>query len=239
MQPLTFLTSAREAALDFLFPRRCYGCARWGLYWCAACSSAATLPHARCPHCDARVPFGRLSARCRRELSLTGIFTCASYQTPSLQRLLHDLKFKYAFALAEPLADMAVAWCAQGGYADALARMDMLLPVPSHHRRAKERGFNPAARIAKRVAQRMGIPYRDNVLVKPRATERQVEVATRTKRLENVVGAFAVTDVSAIVGKRVLLVDDVVTTGATLKECARTLRHAGAKEVWALAIAKD
>jgi competence protein ComFC len=128
------------------------------------------------------------------------------------------------------LADLARSWGIAGG-------IDLVVPVPLHREREKERGYNQAAVIAKPLAKRLGLPYKPVLLtrIRPRPDK---HVLSMEERWESVRGAFATRPGSAVDNLRVLLVDDVLTTGATLDSCARTLRDAGAKSVVGLTVAR-
>ena len=144
---------------------------------------------------------------------------------------LHAFKFEGRRALARPLADLLVEQCGAALPADLAA----VLPVPLARQRERARGFNQAALIGERVARRLGLPFERRWLVRVRATVPQSELAA-ADRSANVRGAFGASP--EVRGHHVALVDDVMTTGATLSECARALRAAGAVRVGALAVAR-
>lgn len=115
--------------------------------------------------------------------------------------------------------------------------LDLVLPVPADARRLRRRGFHPAGEIAREVSGALGVRLAAGVLVAVRETASQTELDRRGRR-RNVAGAYAVTGAARARGASVLVVDDVTTTGATLEECARSLRRAGARHVEALCIAR-
>ena len=115
--------------------------------------------------------------------------------------------------------------------------IDVVVPVPLHPRRLAERGYNQAALLAAPVARRLGVPFAPCALARVRDTPQQV-VMDRASRLLNVAGAFAVRDRTFVAGGRVLLIDDVRTTGATLDGCARALHEVGARAILALVLAR-
>ena len=175
-------------------------------------------PPVFCPRCEARRPaydWGRAAAR---------------YEGP-LREALHALKFGGRRALARPLADLLLEQCGAALPGDVAA----VVPVPLARDRERARGFNQAGLIAERLARRLGLPLERRWLVRVRATAPQTELAAAERRA-NVRGAFrAVPDVR---GRHVLLVDDVLTTGATLAECARAAAAAGAARVGVLTVAR-
>jgi ComF family protein len=114
---------------------------------------------------------------------------------------------------------------------------DLLVPVPLHIRRLRERGFNQALLLVKELSKRTGIPYAERALKKIKDTPFQITLKKRERR-KNLTRAFQVKDREAIKGKAVMLVDDVYTTGTTVNQCSRALHMAGAEKVAVLTVAR-
>ncbi|QRG06579.1 ComF family protein [Xanthobacter dioxanivorans] len=150
------------------------------------------------------------------------------------QDLVHKLKYADRLDLAVPMARLMV----QAG-ADVIAGADLVVPVPLHPLRLWRRRFNQAALLGRHVAAARGVPHRADLLKRRRVTSSQTRLG-RSERRANVAGAFALCGnaASVLAGRRVLLVDDVYTTGATLDACARALRRAGVSGVDALTFAR-
>ena len=220
---------ARRAA-SFLFPSRCLACDAgfverlWQGGVCDACWSAIPpLAAARCARCDEALPGAEADARCGRCLLDPPAFDALRAAAPyagSARRILLAFKFRGADYLAERLAG---AMTARLPSPDA----DEIVAVPATARRRRERGYHPAALLAAAVARRLDRPHRSARLRKVRETERQ-SLVPAARRTANVRRAFAVEGTPA---SRVLLVDDVATSGATARECAARLRAAGAERV--------
>lgn len=239
MSPPSALSRFASFFLEALFPRSCYGCNKTDTYLCRACRASIALPQPLCPHCGTRLPFGLLSPPCRRATRLDRLFCCGAYKTEPMRAIIGDFKYNQAYALATPLASFMAQWLAKNGYAPMFARDDiLLLPVPSHPKRMRQRGFNPAQRLAAALASELSLPL-DSATLKKRRNNPQQMSLQREKRATNVEGAFSLPHPEAARGKVVVLVDDVLTTGATLRECAKAVRAARPKEVWALVLAKD
>ena len=147
---------------------------------------------------------------------------------------LHAFKFGGRRGLAAPLGDL-IAELGLGALPGAAP--DLLVPVPLHRRRARERGYNQSALLAMRVARAWGLPVAHDALARIAPTRPQTELDAAARR-GNVRGAFAARRPEAVAGRHVLLVDDVFTTGATAAECARCLVGAGAEAVGVLTLAR-
>ncbi len=208
-------------ALDLLFPPRCVGCGRGGHWFCPACV-AAIVP----------APAGDVGLE-----PLAGLWVMGLYEDP-LRVAIQALKYEGRRQVAGPLGRLLAATYQQQMQRNAPAQFDTLLPVPLHPRRQAERGYNQAALLARRLAREAGLSLREDVLRRSRQTPPQVGL-DRARRRANVAGAFTCPPGHpALAGKTLLLVDDVCTTGATLAACAEALRAAGARDVWALTLAR-
>jgi ComF family protein len=148
--------------------------------------------------------------------------------------LVHALKYDGLSALAEPMGQSLAPALVEWGITP-----DLLVPVPLHSSRERRRGFNQAALLARSLGERVDVPVAGRLLRRTRATSPQVRTAGAAARRANVAGAFAVAEQSRVPGRTVLLVDDVCTTGATLRACADALRTAGARTVYALTFAHE
>ena len=151
------------------------------------------------------------------------------YYEGTLREAIHKFKYEGKTALAEPLGD----WLA----ALASKECHLIIPVPLHKRRLRERGFNQSLLLAKRLGRALKLPVDYQSLIRTRPTPPQINLS-REERLRNVRGAFAIGDRSKVSGRSILLIDDVITSGATVGECARTLLKAGAASVEVLALAR-
>ncbi|MDH4229035.1 MAG: ComF family protein [Nitrospirota bacterium] len=144
------------------------------------------------------------------------------------------LKYREKTALAGHLVRRIDLAAVPSGFWD----VDLIVPVPLHASRLRQRGFNQSARVAAALAARLGVPLAVEALWRTVDTPSQVGMRRR-QRLRNVARAFSVPEAERVEGKNILLVDDVITTGATLNACARALRRAGAIRVHAWAVARQ
>ena len=152
-----------------------------------------------------------------------------------VERLIHLLKYQRKPALADPIAGKLASLAEE--LASRAGAESVLVPVPLHRVRLRERGFNQSALLAEQVAARTGLTVAADSLKRVRYTRSQARL-TRTERLRNVVGAFRVSSAVQIAGKHCVLVDDVVTTGATSSACGKELLRAGAQSVSLLTAAR-
>lgn len=151
-----------------------------------------------------------------------------------MRELVHALKYRRSREIAEIFADMIVAHLATMQV--ALPKDALLVPVPLHKSRERERGFNQSFLITKILGEKLGIEVRRDVLKKIKKTVPQMELL-REERLKNLADTFAFSNSALVQGKTVILVDDVKTSGATLEEAARLLKQSGAKQIWAITVA--
>lgn len=217
--------------LDLLFPRRCVSCGRVGDYLCNSC--ILQIPwhtEAKCLVCSRRAIGGYSHPKCLGEWGLDRAILIAHYRGP-IRRLVTSLKYKRITNERNLIVKLI---------AERLDRRELkdfvVTAVPLHFTRQISRGFNQSELVGKSLAGWLNLLYKDNLLYRPSKSLPQVEL-DRVERGRNVRGAFRVYEKSGILGAKVLLFDDVITTGSTVKECAKILKRAGAKEVWALALA--
>src|SRR5271168_1080804 len=233
--------SLAQAALDALYPPTCLAC------------RAATDRHgALCPRCWSAMGFierpfcERLGTPFEHDLGQGLISPQAMADPPVFARaravarfedgpartLAHRLKYSDRAELARPIA----RWMARAG-ADLLADADLLTPVPLHALRLWRRRFNQAAALAREISRETGKPCDLSALLRVKATPSQVGLS-RAQRAENVQGAFRAADRARVRGLNVVLIDDVLTSGATANAASRALLRAGAKRVDVLVFAR-
>ena len=218
------------------WPSQCALCHGWG--WsrlCDACIDRHAAPATRCPRCALRlIGHAGLCGRCLVHPPGFDAALAALDYAPPWDGLIARYKFHEALDLRDALAErLLTAWAQAGRPAPGL-----LLPVPLGVARLRERGYNQAWELARRLARRLGAPANAGLLLRLRETTQQMALPLG-ERAANVQGAFAVDPLQRgqLQGRDVTVVDDVMTTGATFEEIARVLRSAGARrlQVWALA----
>lgn len=174
---------------------------------------------------------------CGACLTKRNYFTMAralGYYEGSLQEAIHQWKYERKITLSPIFGE----WMAEGlnRFGDSTP-IDLLIPVPLHRQRLRERGFNQALLLVRELSRRTGIPYRKRLLQKKKPTIPQVNLGGR-EREKGVRGSFHILEKRELEGKSILLVDDVYTTGATVNECSRVLLAGGAVRVDVLTLAR-
>jgi len=229
-----------DPVLAVVFPSRCPACAatlerpRRGPL-CEPCW--ANIPRHRGPCCACGLPLPAGAAacgRCRRGLTPFAAGASLGPYDGALRVAVHELKYRarrrVAGRLAETLLELPRV-------REVLAGAGAMVPVPLHPRRKRTRGFNQSELLAEELGGRVGVRTAACALVRRKDTPPQTGLSAAARR-KNVAGAFAVRHVSQVAGRTVVLVDDVLTTGATAAACARALLGAGAREVRLLTVAR-
>lgn len=221
-------------ALNLLFPQRCVGCGKEGDFICYSCrSSLPRIMPPICPRCGRPQPSGILCPSCvswRAEID--GIRSPFRFDGV-IRQAIHQLKYRNLRALASPLARLLNDYLITNPVPG-----EVLVPVPLHRKRLRERGYNQSDLLARELGKFTNLPVVDDCLVRQRHAPPQARTATVGERHSNVANAFACRD-QRLRDKQVLLIDDVSTSGATLNACAVALKTAGAISVWGLVLARE
>ena len=233
-----------QALIDFFFPPRCPFCAESreeknpaGI--CSACfRQIREVAHPRCSRCgvDFASDLGEdhLCSDCLRGDGHFARARAWAHYEGLIPAILAQFKYRGHSRLAKPLGDLLA------GYRDpdlSFADYGLVIPVPLHPRRLRQRGFNQSLLLARRISRRHSLPLDFTALRRIRPTVPQTELSA-AERQKNIRGAFAISDPRPVNGKNLLLVDDVYTTGATVEECAKVLIKAGARQVDVLTLAR-
>ena len=214
-----------EDLFNIIAPHQCLVCLAEGSLLCQACTDKISKIPERCYRCGRRNEGFRTCAACRRHSPLYSVWAVTGYEGAA-KDIVHAIKFARAKAGAAVMASL-IHQC-------PLPTDVLIAYVPTAPQRVRERGYDQAALIAKELAIRSKLPY--HTLLARTGTQRQLG-QQRAVRKEQMTGAFRSLDKIDLQGKHVLLIDDVLTTGATCEAAARALRQAGAKRVSAAVFA--
>jgi ComF family protein len=220
--------------LEFVYPTRCVSCGAGGELLCGECAEElAPLARWNCLVCGRPAVGGVTHSVCRSRWAPERFLAAFPYRGPA-RRLVQALKYRRLRRVAQIMANFLINELQEVGV--EFGPQARVAPIPLSFWRKNSRGFNQAELLARELAKGLGLEFRPELLRKVRDTSSQVSL-TRPERKANVRGVFAVS--GKLSGEDILLVDDVVTTGATVREAARMLKKAGARQVWVLAFAQD
>ncbi len=216
--------------VDFVFPKFCVVCGVEGEFLCQKCKKKLPLALQVCPMCTRPSIFGLTHEYCYQNEGMEGVLAIFDYKNERVKKVVEAIKFGFNRELVEIVLS---GWEAPEKWEEVV-----VVPVPLHRYRQNWRGFNQAEEIAKRVAGKKMVIVR--ALKRIKATAQQANITDKKKRLDNPKGCFRVDQekLRLIRGRRVVLVDDVFTSGATMSECARELHKAGIKEIWGFCLAR-
>lgn len=220
-----------SAIFDFILPR-----------FCPSCQNKLTLNEKLiCENCRSTFVYADeelLQFEYERKFSdskiISDFYSLLVFEKSSpLQQIVHQIKYQKKFLLAVELGKMLGSSLLKN---KTEWEVDIILPVPLHSLKKAERGFNQSFYIAKGISKVTNLPVSQSILKRKRYTESQTK-KNLLERAENMSEAFAVKRAEKINGKNVLLIDDVITTGATIRECGKILQECGAANIYAASIA--
>lgn len=233
--------------LDLLFPKRCLGCGKWGKYICPQCSSVIRIiepSKGKCPVCEKQAIDGFTHPHCRTKYGIDGLTSFFCYDGV-VKKAIKQIKYRYTFdivgELIDSIPDSSFSVFEKIRNSQFVIGNCVLVPIPLHPSRFRDRGFNQAEVIARALGKQLQIPVKTDLLIRTKKTIPQVEMKDRDTRLANMKDVFAIKNSSAMKqcnNVAICLIDDVFTTGATLRSAASVLKHAGAKVVWGITIAQ-
>jgi ComF family protein len=223
---------------DFLFPKVCLGCNREvGEYVCSQCLNyLQPIKEPICPACNRNSLGGVVHPLCRAKSDLEGLVSIYPYKG-LVKKIVTNFKYKFISDLLETITELIVS---NADWREMERKNWLVVGVPLHPRRLRWRGFNQAESIGKTLAKDLGWVYVEKVVQRIKFTTPQMNLSGE-ERQTNLVGAFAGgEEIDRVNNQPVLLVDDVWTTGATMRECAKVLKREGkVREIWGLTFARS
>lgn len=215
------LNKIKNFFLNLFFPKKCLGCNKPDTYLCQVCFSKIEI-----------------NINVEKNKYLSKIITVVSYKNPLVREVIKKFKYDYIKELANPLSQLLIKPMTLCRIPSIPHNNTIVVPVPLHNNRLRKRGFNQAELLAKEIANHFNLPLETNILKRTIPTEPQANIKDEDERRKNIKNVFAINFEQSIENKNIILIDDVLTTGATLSEAGKILKKSGAKEIWALVIAK-
>ena len=220
------LTMLKNLFLNLFFPRFCFGCKKEGSWLCLDCEATLEIVNYHQKHSG---------------VFLKDLYWALPYQKPLIKKLIHCFKYEpLAKELSQNLSILIInhfQLIENPPFFFNKKSNYVLVPVPLHKQRLKWRGFNQAEEIGKELSSFLNIPLVSDCLIKNKKTPPQTNLS-QEQRKENIFNSFTIKNKRKIKEKRILLVDDIFTIGATMEECAKVLKKSGAKEVVGIVIAR-
>lgn len=224
--------------LDILLPKRCISCLKLvkdDTVFCRDCLNKIPIFNSFfCPRCGARIP--EFKKICHKEEKF--ILGAATDYNNTVKQAIRRIKFKFISKGIEPLSNLLINYFQKLNFGDKRIKNFIVIPIPLSKKRFKERGFNQSELIAQNFANYFGFKFEKNVLYRNKHSKPQSAINDFNLRKQNVFNCFAVLNKDLIKNKNIILIDDVLTSGATLGEAVKVLKKSGAKFVLALVVAK-
>lgn len=227
--------------LDVLYPKRCFACGKFGTYICMLCrKKILVLEKDVCPYCEKSSLLGWTHPRCQRDGGVDGLRSVYIYGFV-IQKIIKSIKYR---SIRGGIKEILKTFPKDKvtSITDYYQEMSdaVILPVPLHKNRIKMRGFNQSTEIARHLGPVIGIPIRQTLVQRTRETFPQAQLQSRQERFQNIRGAFSLNlPAGENAPPTVIIVDDVWTSGSTMKEIARVLKRNGVQKVLAFTIARQ
>ena len=226
----------KSSISDLFFPKTCFGCRRWGSFICQKCSSnLGLITTPKCIICNRPSRYGLTHPGCRNKFSPHRLITYWQYQNSLCQKVINYSKRQ---GWEEPFGELAELFCEKINLSHQLniePKPQLICPIPASQQTLKERGFNQAETFAKVIANSSGINYRD-ILMKTYNNKPQ-KLLDKEGRRQNVKNLFSLSPTLSSIPDTVLLIDDIITTGATFNSASKCLIINGVKNVICLSFA--
>lgn len=244
--------------LDLIFPIECINCGEEKIWLCEKCFKTINLnSESLCPACDRKTFSSQYCIYCQENFSLNGIFVASNYENKIVKASIKNLKYHLIKDLSLPLAKLLSQYFLglsekikklPSDNPDAIINYELaknlfsdlenilIIPIPLHPRRLRWRGFNQAELIAEHFAQNLNFKIDKKNLIRKKFRTPQAKL-NKKDRIDNIKNCFSWQ--GGNINQKILLIDDIATTGSTLNECAKILKQNGAEQVWGLVVAKN
>lgn len=228
-----------DILLDILFPTECLCCESPHEYVCYNCmkNCIEECVNLVCSLCREKSLLGSTHPKCKTTYNIDGIFAGSNFSNSLVKILIKRLKYKNAKKLAPYLAQLICMRLKENFLNFTDSTNLYITPIPLHIKRKKARGYNQSQLLAQEISKQLNLPYLETL--KRRKNTKDQTKLSKEQRYKNVENAFSLLPSVGVKNKNFFLIDDVYTTGSTLKEAAKALKRNGANLVWGIAMAKD
>jgi ComF family protein len=233
----------RDFLLVLIFPISCLACKQGEAYLCDTCKNKIIINKKfSCPNCKKNNNLGEYCKSCQTNHKLDGLWISSDYHNKILTIIIKKFKYSFNQELALVLSDLVISFIKENKIikkSNIFKNLNnlIIIPVPLHKNKKRFRGFNQSELLAEIIAKKIGSPLNTTKLTRHKDTKPQAKL-NRKQRLINVDNAFKWTG-QTLKNKNIILIDDVTSTGATLNNCAKTLKSNKAQNVWGLVLAKN
>jgi len=244
---INYLKKIGSFFVELIFPKECIVCAKSGSYLCDICLEKIEISNMQsCFQCGRQNSYGEFCKKCKNSWSLNGILIANNNPQKNLKKIIKTYKYSLLKELSFPLSSilnivladkMNNLYQSKENAHTFFSKNQKIIPVPLHQKKLNWRGFNQSELLAKHISQKLELTCYIDGLKRISNTKSQTKLK-REKRIINIKNAFQVNNI-LVKNKNILLIDDIVTSGSTLNECARVLRENGARRIWALVIARN
>lgn len=224
--------------LDLLYPKHCLGCNKSGEYICSSCLLKLRPVLQICPVCEQGSYFGQTHGLCKTKYSLDGLTSLFVFEG-IIRQAIHKLKYRLVTDLKDELFSAILRQAKQQpGLSNFIKQYQpVVVPIPLYWHKENIRGFNQSSLLGQTIAKEFDLIFSDKILVRQKPGVSQTKLSA-TERRHNIKDAFSVFPIVHDSLPNILIVDDVWTTGATLKMACSLLKHSGAQKVWGFTIAR-
>lgn len=220
---------------DYFFPKNCLNCRAEGTWLCESCRDSLFFIDARfCPFCGNTALLFESCANCRKTIGVRKVLSLFNYSDPLARKIIKNFKYRYLRDMAGDLEPLFLKFIFKYKMLFDVKPDSVLIPVPLYWYKERERGFNQAEEIAEIIGKILDLPVKSDLIAKKVSTKNQADIKTE-ERFNNLKGAYKALKPIA---KNIILVDDVFTTGSTVKEIAGVLRQAGAENIQVITLAR-
>ncbi len=232
---------------DTIFPVSCLGCGRFSPqnkkeYLCKSCLGLIPIKNNfECTGCKTATPLGKTCFNCTEFSVIDNLLIVSDYNNPLIEKAIKTLKYRMVPDIAaslRPLFKKYIRHLVRDKNFNLTENYPLVVPVPLHLRRLNWRGFNQAEILSNMIGEITQLTVKNEILMRNKFTKPQADVQNKEERLKNLAGKFSVNKNVDINKRTILLVDDVCTTGGTLREAASVLKSGGASKVICLVIAR-